>query len=171
MAKRRMCDDKQGRTSKAEVRLVGWGSSLLDESTNSAPQSRATAASRNSWPAQPPENQPTEYEGVQLRDRVAQVMSRNDRRKNPRLEQTAEIRIQQLSPTAVMPEGGIFGEVRNFGRGGMRIESSVPLITSSVVQCQIGMPDLRFAIPTMMQVLWVEETAASEYAAGLRYLF
>jgi hypothetical protein len=70
-----------------------------------------------------------------------------------------------------MPEGAIFGEVRNFSRGGICIESSVPLMTSSVVQCQIGMPDLRFVIPTMMQVLWVEETAASEYTAGLRYLF
>ena len=73
--------------------------------------------------------------------------------------------------TAVVPEGAILGEVRNISRGGVRIESSVPLMTSAVVQCQIGMPDLRFAIPTMMQVLWVEETAASEYAAGLRYLF
>jgi len=31
MAKRRMCEDSLGRTSAANVRLVGWGSSLLDE--------------------------------------------------------------------------------------------------------------------------------------------
>ncbi|MGZ4827373.1 MAG: PilZ domain-containing protein [Terriglobales bacterium] len=106
-----------------------------------------------------------------MRELVAQTMSRNDRRKTPRLAQSAAIRIRQLSPTAAVPEGAILGEVRNFSRGGMCIESPVPLNTSSVVQCQIGVPDLRFAIPTLMQVLWVEETAASEYTAGLRYLF
>jgi hypothetical protein len=171
MAKRRMCEDKSGSTSKAEVRLVGWGSSLLDESTSSSPQLRASATGGD-WPAQHTlENQVTEDDRSQLRTRVAQVMSRNDRRKTPRLEQTAEIRIQQLSPTAGIPAGAILGEVRNLSRGGMRIETPVPLMTSSVVQCHVGMPDLRFAIPTLMQVLWVEETDASAYAAGVRYLF
>lgn len=158
MLKRRICEDKPGRTSKAEVRLVGWGSSLLDESTNSSPLYAL-------------ESNLTGCESPQMRELVAQTMSRNDRRKTPRLTQSAEIRIHQLSPTIVAPEGAIVGEVRNFSRGGMCVESPVPLITSSVVQCQIGVPDLRFAIPTLMQVLWVEETAACEYAAGLRYLF
>lgn len=173
MAKRRMCEDKRGRTSKGEVRLAGWGSSVLDESTSSSPLLRATAPRRDSWPAHALENDVASREGPELREFVAQVMSRNDRRKNPRLAQAAEIKIQQLSPTAAMPEGtgAILGEVRNFSRGGMCIESPVPLMTSSVVQCQIGVPDLRFAIPTLMQVMWVEETPASEYAAGLRYLF
>jgi PilZ domain len=171
MAKRRMCEDKLGSTSKAEVRLVGWGSSSLDESTSLSPQLRATATGGSSWPAHTLENQVTECDGLQLRERVAQVMSRNDRRKTPRLVQAAEIRMQQLSPTAGTPADAILGEVRNFSRGGVCIESPVPLMTSSVVQCQIGMPDPRVAIPTLMQVLWVEETNASEYAAGLRYLF
>jgi hypothetical protein len=132
---------------------------------------RASAACEDSWPAHTPENQPTDCERPQLRERVAQVMSRNNRRKSPRLEQPAEIRIRQLSPTPGMPEAEILGEVRNLSRGGMRIETPVPLMTSSVVQCQIGVPDLKFSIPTLMQVLWVEETGAAEYAAGLRYLF
>ena len=164
MAKRRMCEDKAGRASGSEVRLAGWGSSLLNESTSSSPHVSAGAVAAETSPEQAPRQS-------QWREMVAQVMSRNDRRKNPRLAQPAEIRIQQLSPNSSKAEGSVLGEVQNLSRGGMCIASPVPLVTSSVVQCQIGVPDLKFSIPTLMQVLWVEETGAAEYAAGLRYLF
>ncbi len=162
MAKRRICEDKPGRTGEAEVRLDGWGSSLLNESTNSSPQLSAGTLRAGC--------RQVEQERL-LRERVAQVMSRNNRRKSRRLVQSAEIRIQQLSPTPDKPEGAIWGEVKNFSDGGICVESPVPLVTSAVVQCRVGVPDLQFAIPTLMQVLWVEETEAAEYAAGLRYLF
>lgn len=161
MAKRRMCEDKAGRTGEAEVRLDGWGSSLLNESTNSSPQISAS-------PLRPQCRPPEVEQRRLLRDRVAQVMSRNNRRKSRRLAQSAEIRIQQLSPDK--PEGAIWGEVKNFSDGGMCVETLAPLTTSTVVQCRVGIPDLQFAIPTLMQVLWVEPTDAAEYAAGLRYL-
>ena len=113
---------------------------------------------------------PIHQDGPQLRDWVAHLMSRNDRRKTPRLAQHAEIKIQQLSPGSGESEGTVIGAVQNFSSGGMRVESPVPLMTSSVVQCRVGVPDPQFTIPTLMQVMWVEETEAAEYAAGLRYL-
>jgi hypothetical protein len=54
------------------------------------------------------------------------------------MEHPAEIRIQQLSLNR--PEAAILGAVHNFSRGGMSIETSVPLMTSSVVQCHVGCP-------------------------------
>lgn len=167
MAKRRTCEDKVGRTGKAEVRLVGWGSSLLDKETNSsphlAPESALRAWKMHTRTAARPE--PIEAE---LQERVAQLMARNNRRHQPRLVQSAKITIQQFS---FEMSGVISAEVQNLSRGGICIASRVPLMRSSVVQCAIGVPDVLHAIPTLMHVVWVEETGASQYEVGLQYLF
>jgi PilZ domain len=106
----------------------------------------------------------------QVRERIAQLMARNNRRHHPRLTQPAEISIQQLTPNAETISNVVSGEVQNLSRGGVCIAAPVPLLTSSVVRCQIGLPDLRFAIPTLMQVVWVEQTGSSQYSVGLSYL-
>jgi hypothetical protein len=98
-------------------------------------------------------------------------MARNNRRHHPRLAQSAEISIHQLSPHLETAADVLTADVQNFSRGGVCISSHIPLMTSSVVQCQIGVPDLLFAIPTLMQVVWLEKRGASEYSVGLRYLF
>ena len=112
----------------------------------------------------------SDFEKQQLRDRIAQLMARNDRRHYPRLAQSGEISIQQLSP-----RGGttkmISADMQNLSRGGICIGSRVPLVTSSVVQCHIGLPRVMYAIPTLMQVVWRENITGSEYAVGLRDLF
>jgi len=165
MMKRRQCETKLGRASKAEVQLAGWGSSLLNEAIDSSPRQVSDAS--GVWEA------PAVIDGgrdTQLRERIAQIMARNDRRHHPRLEQPAEICLQQLSPPIMTDAKLVSAEVDNISRGGIRITSSTPLVTSSVVRCQIGMPDMRFAIPSLMQVVWLEQTGASQYSAGLRYL-
>jgi hypothetical protein len=113
----------------------------------------------------------SDYENQQLQDRIAQLMARNDRRRYPRLAQLAEISIQQLSLHGTTIDNVVSADVQNLSRGGICIGSRVPLVTSSVVQCQIGLPDLTFAIPTLMQVVWLEKIGASEYSVGMRYLF
>ena len=170
MAKRRMFENKLGRTGEAEVQLVGWGSSLLNEATNSSPR-QGTEQWPRAWD-RPEPNEPNhgDQEKQQLQERVAQIMARNDRRHHPRLAQAAEIRIQQLSPPLMTPANMVSADVQNLSRGGICIASRLPLVTSSVVRCQIGMPDLRFAIPSLLQVVWLERTGASEYSVGLRYL-
>lgn len=172
MAKRRTCDGKPGRAGKAQVRLVGWGSSLLDEATNSSPRqvSDETALWASAWEAFRPEATPDNYEKQRLHERIAQLMARNDRRHHPRLVQSAAISIHLLSPHLEAAAHVVSADVKNFSRGGICIASHIPLVTSSVVQCQIGVPDLQFAIPTLMQVLWLEKTGAGEYSVGLRYL-
>ncbi len=168
MRKQRSCEDRLGRTGKAEVQSVGWGSSLLNDANNSPPRQGNSDFLRG-WEAQTPGS----WEGVsgeqQLRERIAQTMARNNRRHHPRLAQPAEIRIQQLS-NPLMAAEMISAEVQNLGRGGICVTSPLPLATSSVVRCQIGMPDLRFAIPSMMQVVWLERTGESAYSIGLSYL-
>jgi len=169
MAKRRISENKLGRTGEAEVQLVGWGSSLLNEATNSSPRQGSEEWPR-AWEAHRPEPSHGDHEKEQLHQRIAQIMARNDRRHHPRLAQSTEIRIQQLSPPIMTAVNMVSADVQNLSRGGICIASPLPLVTSSVVRCQIGVPDLRFAIPSLMQVVWLERTGASEYSVGLRYL-
>jgi hypothetical protein len=130
-----------------------------------------TALWLSAWEAFPPETNANDHEKQQLHERVAQSMARNNRRHHPRLAQSAEISIYQLSPHLETAANAVSADVQNFSRGGVCIASHTPLVTSSVVQCQIGVPDLLFAIPTLMQVVWLEKIGASEYSIGLRYLF
>ena len=169
MAKRRMCETKLGRTGRAEVRLVGWGSSLLNQAIDPSPR-QGTEGCPRAWQGQRPDTNHGEHEDRQLQERIAHIMARNDRRHHPRLAQSAEIRIEQLSPPIMNAGNVLSADVQNLGRGGICIASPLPLVTSSVVRCQIGVPDLRFAIPSLMQVVWLERTSASEYSVGLRYL-
>jgi len=172
MAKQRGCEDQRGRTGKAEVRLAGWGSSLLGEAANPSPRegSDETALWASAWEAFRPDTNPDEAAKLQLRDRISQIMVRNDRRHHPRVAQSAEISVRQLSSHLDTATGTLSADVQNFSSGGICIASPIPLVTSSVVQCQIGVPDLTVAIPTLMQVVWIEKLGASEYSAGLRYL-
>jgi hypothetical protein len=167
MAKRRICENNLGMPSGAEVRLAGWGSSLLDEA-DSSPHQIARENALHAWEANPARSARTGRGETALYDGIAQLMACNNRRHQPRLAQSAEIRIHQFSCEV---SGVIAADVQNLSRGGICIASRVPLMRSSVVQCEIGVPNLRFAIPTLMQVVWVEETGASQYEVGLRYLF
>ena len=172
MAKRRMWESKRG-TSKAEVRLAGWGSSLPGEGMDSSPRqaNQKTLMWPHAWEDPAPAAQSGHPEGT-LDERIAQVMARNDRRHHQRTSQAVAISIQQFSPNAALGAEVVSAAVRNLSRGGICVTSSVPFLTSSVVQCQIGLPDLQFAIPTLMQVMWFDKLAeTSQYAVGLRYLF
>ena len=102
-----------------------------------------------------------------LQRRIAQLMSCNNRRRQPRVTRSADIRIQD--PSGQFADG-ICGEVLNFGSGGICIASPVALQGSAVVHCRIGLPDTQCAIPTVMQVVWVEEIPGSQFEVGLRYL-
>lgn len=165
MAKRRICEDKVG-TGKGAVRLVGWGSSLLDEASDPSPKPFSGTAISN-WEPLPETIVEGGRVGPEVRNRVKSVMERNDRRRQRRLTQAADVNIQQFSCDI---GGVISAEVLNFSRGGICIASPVPMVGNTVVQCQIGMLDLHIAIPTLMQVVWVEETGA-QFEIGLRYLF
>jgi len=168
MLKRRMCSGKPVRAGEAKVRSVGWGSSLLDEARDLPlpPVSAQTPP----WPCVGDvglqENH--QHNQQQRHESIAQLMARNERRHHPRLVHPAEISIRQLSFGT--ESDVVSAELHDLSRGGICIGSHVPLVTSSVVQCQIGVPELVFGIPTLMQVMWLERTGPSAYSAGLRYL-
>jgi hypothetical protein len=167
MAKRKICENKPGMPSGVEVRSVGWGSSSLDEA-HSSPHPIACENALRTWETNPASSARTGRGETELHQGIAQLMACNNRRHQPRLAQSAEIRIRQFSCEL---SGVIVADLQNLSRGGICIASRVPLLRSSVVQCEIGVPNLLFAIPTLMQVVWVEETGASQYEVGLRYLF
>lgn len=151
---------------------MGWGSSLLDKATGSSPQhvTRELALRSRLWEAPLRKTNQGHHQEQPRHDGRAQLA---ERRNHPRLAHSAEISIQQLSPRLERAARVVSAEVQNLSRGGICIGSRVPLMTASVVQCQIGVPDLQFAIPTLMQVVWIEKLdkpGASQYTVGLRYL-
>ncbi len=162
MAKRRLCEDKQGRMSQAELRLVGWGSSLLNKAVDSSPFDIDPAAHSVG------ERTGRDHIEEKLQRRIAQLMTVNNRRRQKRLARSAEIHVQDNSGQTME---SISGEVLNFSSGGICMLSPVALQGSSVVQCRIGVPQVDFAIPTLMQVMWVEQMPGEQFEIGLRYLF
>lgn len=164
MAKRRVCEDKQGRMSQAELRLVGWGSSLLNKASDSSPFNIDISADSVREHTEPSRDHIEEA----LQRRIAQLMTVNNRRRQKRLKRSAEIHVQDNSGQVAE---GICGEVLNFSSGGICMLSPVALQGSAVVQCRIGIPEADFAIPTLMQVVWVEEMPGRQFEIGLRYLF
>jgi hypothetical protein len=173
MAKQRLWTDRRRGTSKAEVRLAGWGSSLPSEGIDSFPRQAHQKMLPWSKPWETPASaSATDHPDGTLDDRIARLMARNDRRHHRRISQPIEISIQQFSPDAALTSEVVPAAVLNVSRGGMCLASHVPFLTSSVLQCQISVPDLQVVIPTLMQVVWfdkIDQTA--RYAVGLRYLF
>jgi hypothetical protein len=151
--------------SQAELRLVGWGSSLLNKASDSSPFNTVPAAQGARDLAEPSGHDQIEEK---LQRRIAQLMTVNNRRRQKRLTRSAEIHVQDNSGQNA---DRICGEVLNFSSGGLCMLSPVALPGSSLVQCRIGVPEVDFAIPTLMQVVWVEEMPGRQFEIGLRYLF
>jgi len=97
----------------------------------------------------------------------------DDRRTADRFPYSMEVILQELSGESRTTPAGppIFAHIYNVSQRGMCVSSSVPLIYSKVVRCDIGLKDLPVAVPTVAQVRWVEKINLRNYRCGLRYLF
>jgi len=64
------------------------------------------------------------------------------------------------------------GALRDISAGGLCLQSDRPLKQSQVVLCDLPIPGLPVAIPTLMNVRWVRQSPeAQEYTIGLQFLF
>ena len=97
-----------------------------------------------------------------------------ERREHPRFPQVLDVHARSLSSvhSTPMPEKEFDGRVQNLSAGGVCILSSLPLPASSFVRCDIAMPDIPVAIPTLMQVRWTAKRGHKtlNYLSGLRFI-
>jgi len=97
-----------------------------------------------------------------------------ERREHPRFPQVFDVRARSLPPVqgASVAEKEFEGRVQNLSAGGVCILSSSPLPASSFVQCDIALPDVPVAIPTLMQVRWSVKRGhkSLDYLNGLRFI-
>jgi hypothetical protein len=111
-----------------------------------------------------------EMERLYRREWVSGMLATHDRRRNERVPHNVDVRLQELSPVSGLPNCAVSAQVQNLSRGGICVSSELPLTTSCVVQCEISLPDMPVAIPTLMQVVWVDEIHRAKYVCGLQYL-
>lgn len=63
------------------------------------------------------------------------------------------------------------GRIQNVSRGGMCLLSPVPLLTATFVCCEIAMPDVPVAVPTLLQVKWTaKDQRTASHISGLRFV-
>jgi len=97
----------------------------------------------------------------------------SERRTRERFPYAIEVMVQELpgeTPPSVAPDP-VFGYLHNVSQRGMCVSSSVPLIVSKVVRCDVGIKDLPVSVPTVAQVRWVQKINSRSFRCGLRYLF
>jgi PilZ domain len=61
------------------------------------------------------------------------------------------------------------GFVHDIGAGGVQIHCRTALQAGDFVRCELVLPGLPVAIPTLMQVCWTI-SGGSGYASGLKYV-
>lgn len=61
------------------------------------------------------------------------------------------------------------GYIYDMSTGGLQIRARTALKTGEFVRCELVLPELPAAIPTLMQVCWAMQTG-NGYGSGLRYV-
>lgn len=67
-------------------------------------------------------------------------------------------------------EEAIDGEVQNISNGGFCLLLEKPCEASSLLRCEIVLPGIPVAIPTLAQVRWMQATPEGTYVAGVQFL-
>jgi hypothetical protein len=100
--------------------------------------------------------------------------SEHERRQHQRFPQVLDVHARSLPPvqSPLAPPREFDGRIQNLSRGGACILSSLPLPAASFVRCDIAMPDVPIAIPTLMQVRWTAKRGhkSVSYLSGLSFI-
>ena len=93
-------------------------------------------------------------------------------RQDPRYAVHCQASAQVLSPAGLASEeaDAIHGEIQNISNGGFCLLLEKPCKVSSLLRCEILLPDVPVAIPTLAQVRWTLETPEGSYVAGVQFL-
>jgi len=85
---------------------------------------------------------------------------RTERRNEDRYPQSIDVMVQQLSDTgsseAVAPSN-ISGRTQNISHKGLCIITSEPIHSTSLIRCEIRMPNSEIRVATLMQVRWTRK--------------
>src|SRR5215472_6851053 len=64
----------------------------------------------------------------------------------------------------------IHGRTRNISKGGLCLVLDRSCQESSLLRCEIFLPDSPVAIPTLAQVRWIDEDSSKEFVIGVEFL-
>jgi c-di-GMP-binding flagellar brake protein YcgR len=103
--------------------------------------------------------------------KTAQV---RDRRHSRRFPHRITLTARKLSPPGAVSRESrpIRGRTRDISEGGICFVGDRYLPTSSLVRCEILLPDTAVPIPTLMQVRWSAERKSldARYVCGLQFV-
>jgi len=95
-------------------------------------------------------------------------------RHHPRFPCSLEVRGSKLAPLGIPPLGPkavISGRIQNLSEGGVCLLSNRSAPVSSLVRCEFAVSGTRAAIPTLMQVRWIQSGSPNHgYRIGLQFL-
>ncbi len=93
----------------------------------------------------------------------------SNRRQGSRVATTMEIVMRSLKSKRSR-NTPIKAQMTDISSGGVCITMKKPLQVSSVLRCEFKVGDAGVAVPSLMQVRWVEPVKAGGYRCGLLYL-
>jgi len=97
-----------------------------------------------------------------------------ERRQFTRYPHVLDVQARELSP---LPDAkavhAVQGRIQNLSRGGLCILSSEPIATTSLVLCEIVLPEMPVSIPALLNVRWSErrQVTHDSYLYGLQFVF
>ena len=95
------------------------------------------------------------------------------KRRHPRYVLRSEVEDGEITLVGVKQglKAPIHGQIQNISAGGLCFKTTSPVEISGLVRCEIPLPHLSVAIPTLMEVRWTEpNTAENSYRVGLQFL-
>ena len=96
-----------------------------------------------------------------------------ERRRHPRYALAFELQGKELSSVGVPEERQQFlhGRTQNISAGGLCLRAERPLKKSGLLRCELRLPGIPVAIPTLMRVRWIEQSSRKpRYRMGLEFL-
>jgi c-di-GMP-binding flagellar brake protein YcgR len=97
-----------------------------------------------------------------------------DRRHSRRFPHRIKLNARKLSPPGAVARESrpIRGRTRDISEGGICFVGDRSLPTSSLVRCEILLPDMAVPIPTLMQVRWSAQRKSldAQYVCGLQFV-
>ena len=95
------------------------------------------------------------------------------KRRHPRYGLTSKVRGREITllGTSQRSKAVVRGQIQNISAGGLCLETAQRIRVSSLVRCEIPLPRIPVAIPTLMQVRWAHRNATGHtYRVGLQFL-
>lgn len=95
-----------------------------------------------------------------------------EERRFPRYAFSCKVLIHELSPSGLSSEHtrAVHGEMRNISQGGSCFHLDQECAVSSLLRCEVFLPGVPAAVPTLVRLQWIHESADGGHLAGVQFL-